>query len=119
MKKPGILVFVLTALAVTNETHSGHEIPIYPSYYPQEIRIESVDPVSAAGLLLEAKIHAYVGDEITFEKAIPESIGYVESLGSYIVLTLNPASRLVEVMDTAKLAGATDVALATRKRGPQ
>ena len=27
-----------------------------------------------------------------------------------------PASRLVEVMDTAKLAGATDVALATRKR---
>ena len=30
-----------------------------------------------------------------------------------------PASRLVEVMDTAKLAGATDIALATRKRGPQ
>ena len=94
MKKPGILVFVLTALGVTNETHSGHEIPIYPSYYPQEIRIESVDPVSAAGLLREAKIHAYVGDEIAFEKAIPESIGYVESLGSFIVLSLNPASPL-------------------------
>ena len=30
-----------------------------------------------------------------------------------------PASRLVEVMDTAKLAGATDVALATRKRRPR
>ena len=30
-----------------------------------------------------------------------------------------PAARLVEVMDTAKLAGATDIALATRKRGPQ
>ncbi len=30
-----------------------------------------------------------------------------------------PASRLVEVMDTAKFAGATDVALATRKRRPR
>ncbi|MFQ5754906.1 MAG: hypothetical protein ACE5H7_02315 [Acidiferrobacterales bacterium] len=94
MKKLGLLVFFLTALAVSNETHSGHETPIYPSYYPQEIRIESVDPMSAAGLLREAKIHAYIGDEIAFEKDIPESIDFVESLDSYIVLSLNPASPL-------------------------
>jgi hypothetical protein len=89
-------LFLVTALAVTNEAHSGHETPIYPSYYPQEIRIESVDPVSAAGLLREAKIHAYVGDEAVFEKEIPKSIDYVESLGSYIVLSLNPTSPLTE-----------------------
>jgi hypothetical protein len=97
MKKFGALLFIVViSLAVFTATHGGHEVPIYPSYYPQEIRIESVDPTSAAGFLREAKIHAYVGDETVFEKTIPESIGYVESLGSYIVLTLNPASRLVE-----------------------
>ncbi|MFQ6023522.1 MAG: hypothetical protein ACE5NW_12450 [Acidiferrobacterales bacterium] len=97
MKKFGALLFVVVIMFVVfTATYSGHEAPFYPSYYPQEIRIEQVDPASAVGLLREAKIHAYVGDETVFEKAIPDSIGYVGSLGSYIVLTLNPASPLVE-----------------------
>ncbi len=94
MKKLGVSLFLVSALAVFTATRGGHEVPIYPSYYPQEIRIESVDPASAGGLLREGKIHAYVGDETVFGRTIPESIGYVESLGSYIVINLNPASPL-------------------------
>jgi hypothetical protein len=85
---------LLGILAVFTATYSGHEIPIYPSYYPQEIRVESVDPASAGQLLEQAKIHAYVGDETVFAHAPPKTIGHVESLGTYVVLTLNPASPL-------------------------
>jgi hypothetical protein len=31
--------------------YPGHELPYYPSYYPQEIRIESIEPGVAATLL--------------------------------------------------------------------
>jgi len=94
MKKFFVGLLLLGALAIFTATYSGHEVPIYPSYYPQEIRIESVDPGSAGRLLEQAKIHAYVGDETVFEHATPKSISHVESLGSYVVLTLNPASPL-------------------------
>lgn len=94
MKKLFVRLVLLGALAVVTVTYSGHEVPIYPSYYPQEIRIESVEPVSAARLLEQAKIHAYVGDEVVFEHAAPKTISHVESLGAYVVLTLNPVSPL-------------------------
>ncbi len=96
MKSNGRRLVLITVLAVFGPAHAGHEPPIYPSFYPQEIRIESVDPASAAGLLRESKIHAYVGDEPTFADPMPKSIDYVESLGSYVVLALNPASSLVK-----------------------
>jgi hypothetical protein len=96
MKKLGSLLFLVAALVVFTVTYSGHEVPIYPSYYPQEIRIESVDPQAAGRLLREAKIHAYVGDEPASVRAVPKSISYVASLGSYLVLTLNPTSPLLK-----------------------
>lgn len=94
MKKICVLLVLVGALAVLTVSHSGHELPIYPSYYPQEIQIESVDPASAGRLLEQAKIHAYVGDEALFEHATPKWISHVESLGAYVVLSLNPASPL-------------------------
>jgi hypothetical protein len=94
MKKFLVGFVLLGALATFTATHSGHEVPIYPSYYPQEIRIEPIDPVSAGQLLEQAKIHAYVGDETVFAHATPKTISHVDSLGTYVVLTLNPASPL-------------------------
>lgn len=94
MKKFFVGLVLLGVLAILTASYSGHEVPIYPSYYPQEIRIESVDPAAAGRLLEQAKIHAYVGDETVFAHATPKSISHVESLGAYVVLTLNPTSPL-------------------------
>jgi hypothetical protein len=73
---------------------SGHEQPVYPSYYPQEIEIATVAPRAAADLLHTGKLHAYVGAAPIPGPASPSAIGFVESLGSLIVVRLNPASAL-------------------------
>jgi hypothetical protein len=92
MQRLTSLLFLITLFAASAVIYGGHEMPVYPSYYPQEIRIETVEPQAAAQLLPAAKIHAYVGDGRVFEKPISESIGYVDSLGAYLVLILNRAS---------------------------
>jgi hypothetical protein len=83
-------VLVATDLLV-GSARGGHEFPIYPGYYPHEIRIESVAPEAAVDLLVRNKFQAYVGPAAA-PKALPESIVAVESLGAYVVLRLNPAS---------------------------
>ncbi|MGF1611350.1 MAG: hypothetical protein ACFCUQ_18250 [Kiloniellales bacterium] len=70
----------------------GHEAPLYPSYYPQEIRIEAVAPSSAARLLEEGGIQAYLGAEPEFAGPVPDSLRYVESLGSFLVVRVNASS---------------------------
>ena len=75
---------------------SGHEFPVYPSYYPHEISIETMAPDRAAGLLLEGKIQAYIGPEPRFTNASPDSIRAIESLGSLVVVRINPESLLAK-----------------------
>lgn len=101
MQKLASLFFSITLFAAPAVIYGGHEMPVYPSYYPQEIRVETVEPQAAAQLLLDAKIHAYVSDEKVFEKPIPDSIGYVDSLGAYLVLILNRSSILMNDRRTA------------------
>src|SRR5580704_353535 len=92
MKRLAVFVVLLAAAAVVTAARSGHELPIYPSYYPQEIRIETVDQDQAAGLLLASKIQAYVGGEPRFTGALPDSIRAVETLGSFVVVAINKDS---------------------------
>ena len=74
---------------------AGHELPFYPSYYPQEIRLETLSPAAAAPLLKRGTLHAYLGaDPFTGGRA-PADVKSVESLAGYVVLTFNPASRTV------------------------
>lgn len=82
------------AAAPQPAAYAGHEAPLYPSYYPQEIRIERVEPAAAARLLESGKMQAYVGRELAFAGATPKSIRFVASLGAYVVLRVNPASSL-------------------------
>lgn len=94
MKKASIF-FLLTALFLgLTPVQAGHELPWYPSFYPQEIRIKTVNPISAADMLKNAAIHAYVGENPAFQGKTPSDVGYVESLKSYLVMTFNPDSRL-------------------------
>ena len=85
---------LLAAAGMIDQARSGHEFPVYPSYYPHEIRIEAMGPDRAAGLLLEGKIQAYLGPEPRFGSALPDSIGAVESLGSVVVVRINAESSL-------------------------
>jgi hypothetical protein len=84
------LIAVSLALALVTVARSGHELPVYPSYYPHEIELTSMAPDRAAELLLAGKIQAYVGDAPRFASAPPATIGSIESLGSFIVLRVNP-----------------------------
>src|SRR5258708_20450406 len=93
MKRRSILLIAFVAtLAAATVARSGHELPVYPSYYPHEIEITTVTPDQAAGLLRDGKIHAYVGGAPTFAGTVPESIGAVESLGSFVIVRVNPLS---------------------------
>ncbi len=82
-------VVLIAFVASVAPAHAGHESSFYPSYYPQEIRLETVDPAAAVGLLQRASIHAFVGEDLFPGRAVPLDVNAVESLGSYVVITFN------------------------------
>ena len=92
MKRLAAIVFILGAAAVVTIARGGHELPIYPSFYPHEIEIKSLAPEAAAQPLRDGKIQAYVGSGLGFAGASPVDIRAIESLGSFIVVHVNPAS---------------------------
>lgn len=84
---------VLVAVIFTQRTaQAGHESPFYPSFYPQEIRIETLDPAAAAAGWPKARVHAYVGDDLFDGGPVPANAAAAESLRSYLVLTFDAVS---------------------------
>jgi hypothetical protein len=92
MKARRAIVLATAALLVAPMVRSGHEQPVYPSYYPHEIEIRTMAPGQAADLLREGKLHAYVGSAPPVVGARPGTIGTVESLGSLVIVRINPDS---------------------------
>ena len=88
----GLLLAVLCLMLFPAAVNAGHELPYYPSYYPQEIRIESIEPRAAATLLQKSAIHAYIGGDPFLNGKPPANIGAAASFAAYLVLTFNPAS---------------------------
>src|SRR5258708_39249683 len=89
--RAGALAILVAALAVAPMARGGHELPIYRSFYPHEISVETIDPAGAARRLADAGIHAYVG-ALRFVGAPPDAVGAVESLGTFVVVTVDPAT---------------------------
>jgi hypothetical protein len=85
---------LLVASGTVDVARSGHEFPIYPSYYPHEIHIDAMPPDRAAELLRVGKIQAYVGADPRFQDSPPDSVHAIESLGSFIVVRVNAGSPL-------------------------
>jgi hypothetical protein len=85
-----LLLIALCALA-SGPADAGHELSFYPSYYPQEIRIETHPPAAAAALLQKSTLHAYVGGDPFAGAATPPPLASVESLAGYVILTFDPA----------------------------
>jgi hypothetical protein len=73
-------------LMLASAARSGHEVPVYPSYYPHEITIETVLPEGAAAQLQATKIQAYLGREPLYATEPPKPVRAVESLGNFIVI---------------------------------
>jgi hypothetical protein len=86
------LMAVLFMMLFPSAARPGHELPYYPSYYPQEIRLEAIEPGPAATLLQKSTIHAYIGTDLFQQGKVPAGVDAARSLGSYLVLTFNPAS---------------------------
>jgi hypothetical protein len=84
------LAILLVACAAATPAEGGHELPIYPSFYPAEIKVETVDPATAARLLPTGGIHAYVGAEPTFATPPAASLAAVASLGDFVVVAVDP-----------------------------
>jgi len=108
MTRCSLLIAAMTFIAIT-VARSGHELPVYPSYYPHEIEIATVVPERAADLLRDGKMHAYVGGTPRFSGAIPETITAVESFGSFVIVRVNPASPLAK--DEASICALTRAAI--------
>jgi hypothetical protein len=88
---PSVLPVLAALLVTLGVARGGHELPVYPSYYPHEIAIETMPPERGADLLPDATLHAYLGAEPRFPSAVPTSIRAVESLGSFVIVRINPA----------------------------
>lgn len=80
------------ALLLSVPAEAGHELPFYPSFYPQEIRIEALEPGLAAAQLRSGTLHAYLGADPFGGGRLPANVGAVESLGTSVVITVNPAA---------------------------
>jgi hypothetical protein len=90
VKPPSVVLVLAALLAALGVARGGHELPVYPSYYPHEIAIETMPSEHAADLLRDAKLQAYLGAEPRFPGAVPASIRAVESLGSFVIVRINP-----------------------------
>jgi hypothetical protein len=96
VKRPLLLAVPVAAAIVFALAKAGHEFPVYPSYYPHEIRIEAIAAERAAALLKESKIHAYIGGGPSMHDAPSESIQAAESLGSFVLVRVNSSSPLAK-----------------------
>jgi hypothetical protein len=85
-------IILAAAFALITPANSGHESPVYPSYYPHEIELMAVAPDRAADLLISGKIQAYVGNAPRFAAAPPGTIDSISSLGSFVIVRVNAAS---------------------------
>jgi hypothetical protein len=86
------LLLTAAALLLAPVARSGHELPVYPSYYPHEIEIAAVAPHEAGELLGKGKLHAYVGGSPVFAAAPPKDVASVPVLGTFVVIRVNPSS---------------------------
>jgi len=74
-------------------TRAGHESPFYPSFYPQEIRVETVEPAAAVAGWAKARVHAYIGSDPFEGTSVPQDAAAVVSLRALVVLTFDGRER--------------------------
>ena len=76
-------------LFVGGHSGAGHSVGHYPSYYPDEIRIDAMDSAAAGKGLVAETLHAYIGAAPTFAGPVPAHVKSMKSLGSLVILSLD------------------------------
>src|SRR5262249_61127557 len=92
MNRLAVLIFPVPGAAAVGVARGGHELPIYPSFYPHEIEIRSLAPEEAAQALRGGKIQAYIGRGLSFSGTPAADIRAIDSLGSFVLVRANPSS---------------------------
>ncbi|WP_161491808.1 hypothetical protein [Bradyrhizobium centrolobii] len=91
----GLVVGLTCAVAIAPPSaRADHAVSYFPSFYPHEIRIETLDPEGAAREFINKNnpLHVYVGTAPRFSGQIPEHLKSAESLKSLITVSVNPQS---------------------------
>ena len=96
---------------------AGHEVTFYPSYYPHEIRIDTLEPAAAARRFENNTLHAYVGPFPGGGERLPDHVKSVQSLGAFVVLGFNP-NALTFVSAKSRCDAAGGILAALRTGGP-
>ncbi len=91
MSRLGAFTLVAAAAAVVTAAWSGHELPIYPSFYPHEIEIRTLAPDQAIEALRQGKIQAHVGVLPHPPVTPPDQVRAIESLGAFVIVRSNPS----------------------------
>jgi hypothetical protein len=93
MRPAALVSACVAAAAISTMARGGHELPVYPSYYPHEIALQAVPADAAADLLRQGRIQAYVGTGLRLPDPPPVPLRAVESLGGIVVAAPKPGSR--------------------------
>ena len=114
----GVALVLVMVCAGWVPARAGHGVVYYPSFYPQEIRVETMDPAAAAALFRNNSLHAYIGSTPRFTGSVPDHLKSVESLDSLLVLTFNRAAEGFRRRESrCAAAGGILAALAGDSRG--
>src|SRR5829696_8204593 len=111
-----LAVVACAAAGAALPASAGHEVPYYPSFYPQEIRIEPLDPAAAAREFGNGSnpLHAYIGASPRFAGGPPPYLKAAESLMSFVTAHVNPRSPRLGTRE-ARCAALTRAAAALAK----
>ena len=101
MKRVSAFTLVIIAAAAVSTVRGGHELPIYPSFYPHEIEIRTLAASDAADALRKGRIQAYVGAGLDYAGAPAAELRTIDSLGSFVTVGINPQSQLAAAEPTA------------------
>lgn len=93
MKATSICATLLCAATAATVAWAGHEMPVYPSFYPQEIDLETLTPDQAPAALANRGLHAYIGRGVRLNDP-SNAIRSINSLGSYVMVRVNPQAPL-------------------------
>ena len=100
------MLWCAALLAAAPSSEAGHEVPYYPSFYPQEIRIEPLDPAVAGQEFLNktAPLNLYIGASPRFDAGVPSFLKSAQSLAAFIVASPRAQSRDGRCQALAKAA---------------
>jgi len=108
------LILAFGLIVAGGQGGAGHQVGHYPSFYPDEIRIDTIDAMAAGQGLTQETLHAYIGAPPHFGGDVPQHVKTVKSLGSFLVLSLDAASPQFASTD-ARCAGARNIMAGLRE----